>query len=281
MEQMLIDRLSTLSHPQRMAVFRLLMRRYPDQVPAGAIVAALVLKPSTASVYLSALTQCGLITQRRDGTRLLYSVNLSATKQVMADLFFDCCRGRADLCPPQTDRAAARRQGQKTRVLFVCSGNSARSILAETILCDIGGEDYLVHSAGIAKRSDLNPLAVEVLRENGHDPSSCRPQNMTDYHGPDAPQMDIVLTVCNQAANRDVPPWPGHPVTGHWGMPDPMDVAGNRADQRRAMAETYDALYRRIRALVALPFDKLDRASFQRQVDAIGKSPTQQDWTPR
>ncbi|MGB7269750.1 MAG: helix-turn-helix domain-containing protein, partial [Albidovulum sp.] len=100
MESLLTDRLSTLSHPQRMGVFRLLMRRCPDEVPAGEIAGALAIKDSTASAYLSALTQAGLILQRRDGTRLLYAVNLTAASEVIAGLFVDCCRGRADLCPP-------------------------------------------------------------------------------------------------------------------------------------------------------------------------------------
>ncbi len=101
MESILTDRLSTLSHPQRMAVFRLLMRRCPDELPAGEIAEALGLKASTASVYLAALTQTQLIAQRRDGTRLLYRVNLETAREVVSGLFLDCCRGRADLCPPQ------------------------------------------------------------------------------------------------------------------------------------------------------------------------------------
>ena len=172
MESLLTDRLATLRHPQRMAVFRLLMRRCPDELPAGEIAEVLDLKPSTASVYLSALTQAGLISQRRDKTRLLYTVNLNAARDVVAGLFVDCCRGRADLCPPHFSdliRSIPLMADKKYNVLFVCTGNSDRSIFAETILRVMAGDIFTAYSAGTAHRSELNPLAVEMLQSKGHD----------------------------------------------------------------------------------------------------------------
>ncbi|MGB7241797.1 MAG: helix-turn-helix domain-containing protein [Sulfitobacter sp.] len=280
MESLLTDRLATLSHPQRMAIFRLLMRRCPDALPAGEIATALALKPSTASVYLSALTQVNLITQRRDGTRLLYAIHLDAAKDVVTGLFVDCCGGRADLCPPQFSDLISSLHvtpGKKFNVLFLCSGNSARSIIAETILRDIAGDRFTAYSAGTQPRSNLNPFAVDLLRSKGHDVSSLRSKNIAEFQRPDAPVMDFVFTVCDRAANNDCPTWPGVPLSGHWGMPDPVIAAGSEAEKNLAFQQTYGALRNRIRAFTSLPFEHLDRGTLQRQVDEIGMKSATQD----
>ncbi|MBW4960394.1 helix-turn-helix domain-containing protein [Sulfitobacter sp. CW3] len=280
METVLTNRLSTLSHPQRMAVFRLLMRRYPDALPAGEIAQALTLKSSTASVYLAALTQAGMISQRRDGTRLLYTVNLDATRDVVSDLFLDCCRGRADLCPPQFSdllRSISPMSDQKYNVLFVCTGNSARSIFAETILRDLAGDKFTAFSAGTTHRSELNPFAVEMLESKGHDVSLLRSKNVSEFQGADAPKMDFVFTVCDRAANEECPTWPGQPVSGHWGLPDPVKAQGTDAEKRLAFHQTYGALRNRISAFTSLSFEALDRAALQTHVDAIGKHTSTQE----
>jgi protein-tyrosine-phosphatase/DNA-binding transcriptional ArsR family regulator len=280
MESVLINRLSTLSHPQRMGVFRLLMRRYPDELPAGEIAQVLALKSSTTSVYLSALNRAGMILQRRDGTRLLYAVNLDATREVVSDLFLGCCRGRADVCPPQLAellKGISPSSGPKYNVLFVCAGNSARSICAETILRDVAGDTFTAYSAGTAHRSGLNPFAVEMLQSKGHDVSHLRSKNIAEFQGFDAPKMDFVLTVCDRAANEDCPTWPGQPVSGHWGMADPVKVQGTDAEKCLAFHQTYGVLHSRISAFTSISFESLDRAALQRQVDAIGKDTSTQE----
>ncbi|MDO7564390.1 MAG: helix-turn-helix domain-containing protein [Planktomarina temperata] len=280
MESLLTDRLAILSHPQRLAVFRLLMRRCPDELPAGEIADVLQLKASTASVYLSALTQAGLISQRRDATRLLYAVNLDAAREVVAGLFVDCCRGRADLCPPQFSDLLGNisPMAHKTfNVLFVCSGNSARSIIAETILRERVGDRFTAYSAGTAHRSELNPFAVEMLKSKGHDVSLLRSKNIAEFHGADAPRIDFVFTVCDHAANEDCPTWPGQPVSGHWGMPDPVKADGTDAEKRLAFHQTYGALHNRIMAFSALSFENLNRVSLQKCVDEIGKETANQE----
>ncbi len=280
MESILTSRLATLSHPQRLAVFRLLMRRCPDELPAGEIAEALQLKASTASVYLSALTQASLISQRRDGTRLLYAINLGAAREVVAGLFVDCCRGRADLCPPQFSdllRSIPLMTDKKFNVLFVCTGNSARSIFAETILRDKAGDKFTAYSAGTTHRSELNPFAVEMLKSKGHDVSLLRSKNIEEFQGEDAPQMDFVFTVCDRAANEECPTWPGQPVSGHWGMPDPVKAEGTDAEKRLVFQQTYGALHNRITAFAALSFKNLSPGSLQKQVDEIGKKITEQE----
>jgi protein-tyrosine-phosphatase/DNA-binding transcriptional ArsR family regulator len=275
MEYNLTDRLTTLSHPQRLAVFRLLMRRCPDALPAGEIAQVLGLKASTASVYLSALTQANLIAQQRDGTRLLYSANLDTVRDVVAGLVVDCCRGRADLCPPQFSnllRSISPMTDKKFNVLFVCTGNSARSIFGETILRDMAGDRFTAYSAGTSHRSELNSFAVEMLKSKGHDISPLRSKNVTEFVGADAPQMDFVFTVCDRAANEECPAWPGQPVSGHWGLPDPVKAEGTDAEKRLAFQQTYGALRNRLTAFTSLTFDSLDRGSLQKRIDDIGKS---------
>ncbi|OIQ32517.1 MAG: ArsR family transcriptional regulator [Alphaproteobacteria bacterium MedPE-SWcel] len=279
MENTLTDRLAVLSHPQRLAVFRLLMRRCPDELPAGEIADVLGLKASTASAYLAALTRVGLIAQRRDGARLLYAINLEVARDVVAGLFVDCCRGRPDLCPPhlsQLVRSVSPMSDTKFNVLFVCTGNSARSIFAETLLRDLGGDRFTAYSAGTTHRSELNPFAVEMLKSKKHDIAPLRSKNVSEFQGADAPRMDFVFTVCDRAANEECPMWPGQPISGHWGMPDPVKAEGTDAQKRLAFQQTYGALRNRIMAFTALPFETLDQESLQRRVDEIGKREQEQ-----
>ncbi|MFP4451408.1 MAG: helix-turn-helix domain-containing protein [Rhodosalinus sp.] len=273
MEESLATRLATLGHPQRLAVFRLLVRRYPDHVPAGDLAAALGLKPSTLSSYLSALRQAGLVRQDRVGTSLRYAADMEGMRATLDALFLDCCRGRPDLCtplshPPLTGSRAM--PDRKYRVLFICTGNSARSIFAESILRSLAGDRFEAHSAGTRPFSELNPFALQVLRDNGHDTDALRAKNVSEFQGPEAPAFDFVFTVCDQAANEECPVWEGQPVSAHWGTPDPVAAEGTEAQRALAFRQAYGEMQNRIRAFTALPLDTLDRISLQRAVDAIG-----------
>ncbi|MEM6636523.1 MAG: helix-turn-helix domain-containing protein [Pseudomonadota bacterium] len=275
METTIPDRLSALGHPQRLALFRLLMRRYPDRVPATELARALSLKPNTLSTYVNALMQVGLLTQERAGTSLRYAIDMDSARDTMDFLFRDCCRGRPEICTthapagqPEPERAADR----KYHVLFVCTGNSARSIFAESILRDAAGDRFVACSAGTEHGSELNPFALDVLALNGHDVSVLRPKNIAEFQGDGAPDFDFVFTVCDLAANEECPPWPGQPISGHWGLPDPAKVEGTKAEKNLVFHQTYGALQNRIAAFAALPFASLDRISLQRAVDQIGQT---------
>ncbi|MCG6558647.1 helix-turn-helix domain-containing protein [Ruegeria sp. 1NDH52C] len=267
-------RLSTLGHPQRLAVFRLLMRRYPGRVAAGEIGAALDVKPSTLSSYLSALVQVGLVTQTREGTSLLYQVDMDGMRETMNALFLDCCRGRPELCLPNALSAVATSSTMthpKYNVLFICTGNSARSIFAETLLRTEGGDRFNVYSAGTKPYSELNPHAVEVLRAKGHDVTGLRAKNIAEFTTPEAPKFDFVFTVCDRAANEECPAWQGQPISAHWGLPDPVRAEGNDAQKNLAFQQVYGTLKNRIQAFANLPFEQLDRISLQRAVDDLGR----------
>lgn len=262
MELEITDKLAALSHPQRMAIFRLLMRRYPDALPAGEVIEVLGVKPSTASVYLAALKSAGLIIQRREGTRLLYSANIAAAGDIMNGLFMDCCRGRIDLCPSLMPKPACT-QDSKLKVLFVCTGNSARSVLAETILTGLAPDRFDVYSTGTAPRPAVNENVVALLHTKGHKTDHLFPKNITEFQTESAAVFDFIITVCDRAANENTPPWRGHPVLGHWGMPDPVETGD--------FGQCYDRLGTRLSAFSELPLETLDRHTLQTHVDSIGK----------
>ncbi|WP_370398894.1 helix-turn-helix domain-containing protein [Sulfitobacter sp. JB4-11] len=275
MELKISNQLSVLGHPQRLSVFRLLMRRYPDRIPATEIARALGLKPNTLSAYVNALLQAGLVTQERVGTSLRYAIDMDTTRNTFDYLLLDCCRGRPETCSINAYPALSKADpmaGHRYKVLFICTGNSARSILAESIMRDVAGDRFDAYSAGTNPRSELNPFAVDVLAQKGHDVSVLRSKNLAEFQGPDAPQFDFVFTVCNQAANEECPAWQGQPVSAHWGLPDPVKAEGSDAERSLAFQQTYGALRNRILAFAALPLISLDRMSLQSAVDQIGQT---------
>lgn len=270
--------LTALGHPGRLAVFRLLARRAPHGVRPGEIIGALALKPSTLSVHLAVLERAGLVTARRDGKSIYYAISLHEVAGLVDFLVNDCCRGRPELCAPLDAHALSRlRKGETTMperrftVLFICVGNSARSIMAEAVLTKLGSGKFQAFSAGTKPYSELNPFALEVLEQNGHDISGMRAKNVGEFQGPDAPRLDFVFTLCDAAANEDCPPWEGQPMTAHWGLPDPVRATGNEAERALAFKDVYRSLYRRLSAFVALPFETLDQISLQRRLDDLGR----------
>ncbi|MGD1882166.1 MAG: helix-turn-helix domain-containing protein [Paracoccaceae bacterium] len=272
MESLIATRLSTLGHPQRLALFRLLMRRYPDRVPASELAHALEIKPNTLSTYIGALMQAGLVTQQRVGTSLRYAIHVDAARETFDYLFRDCCRGRPDICSPPASFALSGDSSmteRKYNVLFICTGNSARSIFAESILSKEAADRFVAYSAGTKPRSELNPFALEVLEQKGHDVSVLEAKNVSVFQGEDAPGFDFVFTVCNQAANEECRAWTGQPVSAHWGMPDPVKVEGSNAEMSLAFHQAYGVLLNRIKAFTALPIASLDRIALQNAVDDI------------
>jgi protein-tyrosine-phosphatase len=156
-------------------------------------------------------------------------------------------------------------------VLFLCTGNSARSILAEVLLEHWGRGRFNGHSAGSFPKGAVHPLALDVLERLHLPTTGLRSKSWNEFARPGAPVMDFVFTVCDQAAGEVCPVWPGNPVTAHWGIPDPAAVQGNEAEQRRAFREAHVVFENRIKLLVALPIEKLDRMAIQRNVVDIGR----------
>ena len=159
-------------------------------------------------------------------------------------------------------------------VLFLCTGNSARSILAEALLNVLGKGRFRAYSAGSHPVGRVQPLAIELARELGYDIAQLRSKSWDAFAATDAPRMDFILTVCDSAAGEACPLWPGHPATAHWGVPDPAAVEGSEAEIAAAFAETARLLGNRIRVFLNLPFEKLDRMSLQAELRHIGAPQT-------
>jgi arsenate reductase (thioredoxin) len=156
--------------------------------------------------------------------------------------------------------------------LFLCTHNSARSVIAECILNRLGQGRFLAYSAGSTPCGKVNPYALDLLRNQNYDVSDLRSKSWDEFGGPDAPRMDFVFTVCDDAANEVCPIWPGQPMTAHWGVPDPSSAEGNEAEKRLAFAETYRMLHHRVSVFVALPATSVNRLALQRKLDDIGRS---------
>jgi len=165
------------------------------------------------------------------------------------------------------------------QVLFLCTHNSARSIIAECVMNRLGKGKCIAHSAGSRPRGAIHPLALALLERLGYPIAALRSKSWQEFADPDAPRLDFVFTVCDDAAEEVCPVWPGQPMSAHWGLPDPSRVEGNDAQRALAFADTHRMLSQRIGIFCSLPVASLDRLSLQRSLDAIGRGEAL--WLPK
>ena len=158
-------------------------------------------------------------------------------------------------------------------VLFLCTGNSARSIMAEALLNLRGAGRFQAYSAGSHPKGEVHPLALEVLKRNHLPVEQLRSKSWDEFATADAPRLDFVFTVCDRAAAEVCPFWPGQPMTAHWGVQDPAEATGSAAEQARAFQQAFRELDARIMNFTSLRLESLDQLTLQRQLDAIGKTP--------
>ncbi|MEO3429008.1 arsenate reductase ArsC [Pelagibius sp. CAU 1746] len=165
--------------------------------------------------------------------------------------------------------------GKVYNVLFLCTGNSARSVMAEAIVDRLGEGRFKGYSAGSHPTGRVNPYALDLLHSLGHPTGELRSKSWDEFAAPGAPRMDFVITVCDNAAGEVCPVWPGQPVTAHWPFRDPAAVAGPEAQKRQAFAEVYGQIENRIGVFVNLPVAALDRMSLRRRLRELGGAPVQ------
>ncbi len=162
-------------------------------------------------------------------------------------------------------------------VLFLCTGNSARSIIAESVLNRLGMGRFKAYSAGSHPLGHVHPYALDLLRKTNYDTSNLRSKSWEEFAKEGAPDLDFVFTVCDNAANEVCPIWPGQPMTAHWGLPDPAAAKGTEVEQRLVFADTMRMLNQRIGIFVSLPFDKLSKLSLKARLDEIGQTQAEAD----
>ena len=277
MEEKIVLALGALAQIARLRIMRCLVGAAEHGQTPTELGHTLHLPPATLSFHLKELVHAGLITQTREGRSLRYRPathelqtlmgNLQQLLGLPLSLSYPGHASPAEFWHPFPEKSP-----MVTRnVLFLCTGNSARSILAEGLLNTLGGERFRAFSAGSHPRGVVNPMALEVLSQLGASTAGYRSKSWDEFAAAGAPEMDFVFTVCDQAAGEVCPVWPGQPITAHWGVADPSLVVGSEPERRRAYLDTAYTLRRRIELLLALPIDKLDRLALKQQVQQIGQ----------
>ncbi len=270
-----IPEFAALAHPDRLAIVRLLARRTPDGMRPAEIIAALGLKPNTLSNHLATLSRAGLVDVRRSGRNLFYTLKLQAIGALVEHLVADCCGGRPEACVPLATRhlvsftKVSDMPDRPLDVLFICTGNSARSIMAEALLRDLGGRRFRAFSAGTNPAARPNNFALATLSAHGHDTAGLVSKHTEKFEADGEAHMDMVFTLCDAAAAEPCPLWLSPAVTAHWGLPDPAAARGTASRIEAAFESAYQTLRARIQALVALPVGAMDRLELQRELDRI------------
>lgn len=268
---------SALSQHTRLEVYRLLLRYQPFGLTAGDVSRLVAVPHNTLSTHLALLQKAGLVRSRRNGR----SIIVAAVPERLAAAQAYLGQG---LRPPAKTKASMKSQpiyptkrpeddvSDKTyNVLVLCTGNSARSILAEAILNREGRGRFRAFSAGSQPKGKPNPVGIELLQSLGYDTSGFRSKSWTEFGEPGAPKMDFIITVCDSAAGESCPYWPGHPLVAHWGIPDPADVDGTPEQKRAAFQEAYRRLMSRVTALVNLPIEQMGLTELKAQLAEIGR----------
>lgn len=274
------DAFAALAHPTRLAAFRRLVTAGPAGLPAGEIARLLNVPHNTLSTHLACLAAARLVNSRREGRSIFYSAELYGIARLVNYLLSDCCAGRPELCgdrhPVVTQiseivrNANAQRETRMYNVLILCTGNSARSIMAEAILNKEGAGRFQAFSAGSEPKGDVHPQARALLDRLGYDTTSLRSKRWDEFAKPGSPEMDFVFTVCDDAHGETCPVWPGTPMTAHWGIEDPAKATGNPAEIALAFETAYRYLHNRISLFLALPLKSLDQMSLHAKLREIG-----------
>ena len=267
---------AALSQETRLDLVRLLIARGANGLPAGDISARLGVPSSTLSFHLAALERAGLTQSTRQGRQIIHAVRIDGLRRLLSFLTEACCAGRPELCgdlarllPPLPDEELG--MTPAFNVLFLCTHNSARSIMAEAILQEIGRGRFRAYSAGSDPIDEPNPEVMAKLRALGHDTDSLRSKSWHEFTGPSAPRMDFVLTLCDTLHGQTCPDFGALAVTGAWPLPDPVKFTGGEVERASMLNMLYASLRRRIEIFISLPFATLDRIAMKARLDQLAE----------
>jgi protein-tyrosine-phosphatase/DNA-binding transcriptional ArsR family regulator len=278
-ESRAIDGLASLAQVTRLGAFRHLIAAHPASVPAGEIARLCDVPHNTMSTHLGILTRAGLVTVERDGRAMNYRANVAGLRRLVAFLLRDCCEGRPELCddlsrllsaiPDESEHNAVT---PAFNVLFLCTHNSARSIMAEAVLEKIGRQKFRAYSAGAEPAARPLPEVIERLTALGHDVSNLRCKSLTEFTGPNAPRMDFVIGLCDTLHGQFCPDLGQSFMTAAWPLPDPTKFTGPVSERTTLLNELYGMIRRRIEIFTSLPFATLDKMALKAKLDEIGDS---------
>ena len=268
---------AALGQETRLDLLRALLAAGPSGLPAGDIAARLGVPPSTLSFHLRALDQAGLVAATRQGRSLIYAAQVDRLRALLTFLSDACCGGDPSRCGDphrlfDTPRETARMKPATFNVLFLCTRNSARSIMAEAILNDIGQGRFRAFSAG-SEPLPAGPLTevLAQLKALGHDVSVLRSKSWDEFTGPDAPRVDFVIALCDTLNLQACPDFEGTHVTAAWPLPDPAKFSGTPTERATLLNELYAALHRRLSIFTSLPFGALDRMALKARLDELAQ----------
>jgi protein-tyrosine-phosphatase/DNA-binding transcriptional ArsR family regulator len=269
---------AALSVDVRLTILRLLLAEGANGLAAGDLAARLGLPASTTSFHLAALERAGLTHSTRQGRHIRHAARILGVRQVLSFLTETCCGGRPDLCgdidrllPPLPEEP--QRMTAAFNVLFLCTHNSARSVMAEAILEKLGRGRFRAYSAGSDPNPAPNQEVLAKLSAFGHDTTVLRSKSWHEFTGPDAPRMDFVITLCDQPDGQVCPDFGAIAVTAAWPLPDPAKFTGSPVERSAMLNELYAGLHRRIEIFAALPFASLDRIALKARLEELGAGP--------
>lgn len=267
---------TALSQETRVRLLRLLTAAGATGMRAGEIRDRLGVPASTLSFHLAALEQAGLIQSTRVGRTTIYAVRLVGLRSLLAFVTETCCDGRPELCGDIARLLPAIEEEfpmtGSFNVLFLCTHNSARSIIAEAILNKIGNGRFRAYSAGSDPAPTPNPEVIENLRKLGHPVGLLRCKSWGEFRKPDAPRMDFVIALCDTTQGQKCPEFGDQVVTASWPLPDPAKFTGTGVERTVLLNQLYSMIRRRLEAFTSLPFGSLDRMALKARLDELGES---------
>jgi ArsR family transcriptional regulator, arsenate/arsenite/antimonite-responsive transcriptional repressor / arsenate reductase (thioredoxin) len=266
---------AALAQETRLNLMRLLASRGASGMAAGEAAAALGQAPSTLSFHFAQLEEAGLIQSTRQGRSIIYAVRFAGLRALLGFLTETCCAGRPDLCgdlarllpddPPEDRRMTA-----AYNVLFLCTRNSARSLIAQALLEQLGKGRFNAYSAGSEPAGAPMPEVIERLRTLGHEVGHLRCKSWEEFTRPDAPRMDFVITLCDILQGQDCPDLGARPITSAWPLPDPAKFMGTDAERATMINALYAMTRRRLEIFINLPIASLDEMALRKRLDELG-----------
>jgi arsenate reductase len=272
-----IDTLGALAQTTRLATFRHLLTEHPESLPAGEIARRCGVPHNTLSTHLALLIRVGLIAVERQGRTMNYRADIGRFRNLIRFLTRDCCNGRPDLCgdlarmiPDDIEDIEETTMTAAFNVLFLCTRNSARSIIAEALMQKVASGRFRAYSAGSDPAAEPMPEVIDRLTKFGHDVTKLRCKSWHEFTGPTAPRMDFIITLCDTLEGQVCPDFGDRAVTAAWPLPDPAKFTGSPTERTTLLNELYAMIRRRLEIFASLPFASLDRMALKARLDEIG-----------